>query len=153
MTIKTDNYQVGASGTASQNFTLRTGNDGSFKVSRGEPGATTSDVLTVSATGEVTGNIIAGVGVGQTLQSLTGSRSMGTVFTNTTGRPILVHVRITSTIGSSMNCSVGGATITGQFQASTAQGMVNSVIVPTGATYAFNVSAGTPTILEWVELR
>jgi len=39
MTIKSDNVQVGQSGTASQNFTLLQNNDGTFSITRGNAGA------------------------------------------------------------------------------------------------------------------
>ena len=53
MTIKTDFIQVGVSNTATQNFTLKTNNDGTAKLARGNFDATTQDVLTVNSGGVV----------------------------------------------------------------------------------------------------
>lgn len=49
--LKTNATQIGQSATASQNFTLTTPTspDGTFKISRGNAGATTADVLTIGA--------------------------------------------------------------------------------------------------------
>lgn len=54
MGAKTDSYQVGLSVTATNNFTLVSDGAGGFKIARGNPGATTQDILTVNAAGEVT---------------------------------------------------------------------------------------------------
>lgn len=53
MTIKTDNIQIGQNATATQNFVLKQGADGTCTLARGNVGATTQDVLTVDATGKV----------------------------------------------------------------------------------------------------
>lgn len=49
--IKTNTVQLGDSATATQNFVLQTNVDGTAKLSRGNVGATTADILTVDATG------------------------------------------------------------------------------------------------------
>jgi hypothetical protein len=56
MTVKTDNYQIGVSATAAQNFSLTTPAvpDGTMKLARGLPGATTQDILSIDAAGDVT---------------------------------------------------------------------------------------------------
>lgn len=53
-TVKINTVQVGQSGTASQNFTLTAAQaDGTIKLSRGNAGVTTQDVLSVAADGRV----------------------------------------------------------------------------------------------------
>lgn len=53
-TLKVTNVQVGQSNTATQNFTLTAAaSDGTMKLARGNQGATTQDVLTVDASGNV----------------------------------------------------------------------------------------------------
>lgn len=52
-TAKINTIQLGQSGTATQNFVLTTGTDGTMKLARGNAGATTQDVLTVGADGKV----------------------------------------------------------------------------------------------------
>ena len=51
--LTTPAVQVGLSGTATQNFTLTTGADGTATLARGNVGATTQDVLTIDAAGNI----------------------------------------------------------------------------------------------------
>ena len=59
--IKSNSIQIGQSTTATQNFTLSVPSspDGTIKLARGNSGATTADVLTVDASGNVTTNLTA----------------------------------------------------------------------------------------------
>jgi hypothetical protein len=53
-TLKTNRVQLGLSGTATQNFTFdASAADGTMKLARGVAGATTQDILTINALGEV----------------------------------------------------------------------------------------------------
>lgn len=53
-TVKANRVQFGQSGTATQNFTVTAeAADGSMKLARGVAGATTQDILTVAASGQV----------------------------------------------------------------------------------------------------
>lgn len=53
-TLKSTNVQLGQSNTATQNFTLTAAaSDGTMKLARGNQGATTQDVLTVDASGNL----------------------------------------------------------------------------------------------------
>lgn len=52
-TLKVNAVQLGDSVTASQNFVWQTNADGTAKLSRGNVGATTQDILTVDANGKV----------------------------------------------------------------------------------------------------
>lgn len=52
--VKSNMHQLGQSATATQNFTLdASAANGTMKLSRGNAGATTQDILTISALGEV----------------------------------------------------------------------------------------------------
>ncbi|ROL65361.1 phage tail protein [Pseudomonas protegens] len=82
-----------------------------------------------------------GLGDGQTWQNVTANRVSGTVYTNTTGRPIQVQVSIT-TGGISASC--GGVTVT-------TSAYHAAFVVPTGATYS--VILGSPVNPVWSELR
>ena len=68
--LKTIRAQLGISATATQNFTLdASASDGTMKLARGNAGATTQDILTVDASG----NVNAPVGInkaGSVLQAL-----------------------------------------------------------------------------------
>jgi hypothetical protein len=59
--VKTNQVQIGQSGTATQNFTLAVPSpaNGTVKLARGNAGATTQDVLTVDANGNIDGNVLA----------------------------------------------------------------------------------------------
>lgn len=52
--LKVSSVQLGDSVTATQNFVLASIGDGTAKLSRGNIGATTQDILTVDNTGKVT---------------------------------------------------------------------------------------------------
>lgn len=53
-TVKTNNVQIGQSGTATQNFTLTAANaDGTAKLARGNAGATTQDIMSIAVDGKV----------------------------------------------------------------------------------------------------
>lgn len=54
-TLKTNNVQIGQSGTATNNFVLSVpaSPDGTIKLARGNQGATTDDILSVSSSGGV----------------------------------------------------------------------------------------------------
>ncbi|WP_047284168.1 phage tail protein, partial [Pseudomonas protegens] len=82
-----------------------------------------------------------GLGDGQVWQNLTTSRVSGTVYTNTTGRPIQVHVAITT---GSIYAKVGPVDVS--FSAYHA-----AFVVPAGATYTVTLS--NPVNLCWSELR
>ena len=92
------------------------------------------------------------LGIGQTWQNVAGSRALGTTYTNSTGRPILVNIvasrsNTTGTLGITVaGVSTGNLTI-----AQNVQGFV-SAVVPNGATYLISGSTLT-TINAWVELR
>lgn len=81
------------------------------------------------------------IGVGQTWQDVTASRSLDTTYTNTTGKPIVVQISCTNTQGGKI--VVNGVTVglvintfTGNVQA------FASAIVPNGATYRINTFIG-----------
>ena len=91
------------------------------------------------------------LGIGQTWQNVAGSRALGTTYTNSTGRPILVNIvasrsNTTGTLGITVaGVSTGNLTI-----AQNVQGFV-SAVVPNGATYL--IGSTLTTINAWVELR
>ena len=95
---------------------------------------------------------IAGMlGAGQTWQNMSGSRSPGVVYTNTTGRPIMVNITFNPT-GSTASVSVAGVQVGAT---TTVSGYSNyqtiSFIVPNGNSYQSSNIAGS--INYWAELR
>jgi hypothetical protein len=86
------------------------------------------------------------VGVGQTWQDVTGSRSVGVTYTNTTGRPIVVCVNgFGSTAANPVRIIVDGV-IVSRFEP-IAVGNTQAV-VPTGSTYIFFAPNGLVTVVE-----
>jgi hypothetical protein len=93
------------------------------------------------STGAVT---VTALGVGQTFQDLSGSRSLNTTYTNSTGSPIVFYV--------SMGYGDCDLTVNGiLFSHSYATGAANCV-VPPGATYAAT-AAGGRYFNYWYEYR
>jgi hypothetical protein len=112
-------------------------------------GTPSSGVLT-NCTGTAA-SLNAGIGVGQTWQNVLGSRSAGTTYTNSTGKPIYVLITCI-TGGSNVNGTVNGFTFRAgegagaYFNASTIY-----LIVPNGSTYSISsFGAGSQ---SWLELR
>lgn len=86
------------------------------------------------------------LGSGQTWQSVTGSRSSGVTYYNTTGRPIVLLINAFS--GTSMTFAVNGVN---QVQFANAAATAQLYIVPAGASYSYTISGGG--ITSWAELR
>jgi len=77
--IKANSVQIGQSNTATNNFTLSVPSspDGTIKLARGNSGATTSDILTVTSGGVISGATING-----------GTITLGTAQATTSGTAI-----------------------------------------------------------------
>jgi len=87
--LKANSVQIGQSTTGTNNFTLSVPSspDGTIKLARGNSGATTSDVLSINASGVITGSTFSGV----TINSSTvngGSITSGTAVASTSGTAI-----------------------------------------------------------------
>ena len=92
----------------------------------------------------------SGLGIGQTWQSMLGSRALGTTYTNSTGKPIEVSVSTNaSSDTNSLEVTVGGVSILNDRSSSGTSGHA-TFIVPAGATYS--VASGK-TLNRWAELR
>lgn len=95
---------------------------------------------------------IQGFGIGQTMQNVTGSRAIGTTYTNTTGKPIAIYVTMTVNAGQSGNISVNGSGVVALSNVGTSATSVSgTVIVPPGATYSTTLSGGS--LSAWFENR
>jgi len=151
MTVQTDNYGIGASGTASQKFTFTAPNDGTFKLGRGVLGAESSFPIVVNADDSISG-VFSGLGVGQTWQDMIGSMVLGTTYTNSTGKPIALNVYSIQSTLSLITATVAGVPVKGS-QSVAGGGHSVFAIVPNGATYSVTVSGGTTSGLSWIELR
>lgn len=92
------------------------------------------------------------VGVGQTWQDLTGSRSLATSYQNTTGRPIVVSIAHDGSQFLIQVSSDGSSWVSVGYTGS--DGVVrsgNSFIVPDNHYYRVNGGSGAPDV--WAELR
>lgn len=119
---------AGASGTWGINIT---GSAGS---------ASTASTAVYATTAGSASNVI---GVGQSWQDVSLSRAFGTLYTNSTGRPIVVAA--TQNASAAMFLEVNGLVV-----GYTGIVATISAIVPSGATYKF---VSPSTIYTWAELR
>lgn len=95
------------------------------------------------------------LGVGQTWQDVSGSRTFSTSYQNTTGKPIMVSITGVSAAGQDIQVSTDNATWVkvgqeGRTVSATNYPWGTQFIVPNGHYYRVN---GTTTILSWSELR
>lgn len=95
------------------------------------------------------------LGMGQAWQDVAASRAIDTVYTNSTGRPIVVSVSVRNTGDSPSTASlfVAGISVARNITRYSSHEKIAfvSAIVPAGATY--EVSETTGTIYIWAELR
>jgi hypothetical protein len=116
--------------------------------------STSGNVLTSNGTTWTSATPAGGIGIGQTWQDVTGSRALGTTYTNSTGKPIMVAVSLQ--VNGAFNFSsatVGGVTVA-QFGSSDSQNTDRntvSFIVPNSTTYSITGSGAG--LLTWAELR
>ena len=90
-----------------------------------------------------------GLGVGQTWQDVTGSRTSGVAYTNSTGRPIQVTVNVNDSGGGAWNFVLNGTTLSWDDMGGSTD--FASFVIPNGNTY--QVNRGAHTIAKWMELR
>ena len=113
--------------------------------------ATSGTVVATGSSGVITQSmlqtLVTPLGVGQTWQNLSGSRSAGVTYTNSTGRPIVVSVRAET--GTS-DCSIVVDSVTAALALqTTATRNFLTVVVPNGSTYIMQPSFSG----LWAELR
>jgi len=87
-------------------------------ITAGVPAATTAEIQAGTITNKFVNPANAGalaLGVGQTWQNVKGSRALATTYYNTTGKPITVNVRVTSstTYSNSEMTVAGSKTLSG----------------------------------------
>jgi len=87
------------------------------------------------------------IGYGQSWVDLIGSRTTGVNYTNTTGRPIQVAIRVASASGQIWNLTITGVAVQ-SYSTSGIDGTIFAVIPP-GAVY---ILTGATAINSWKEL-
>lgn len=100
------------------------------------------------------------LGINQTWQDMTATRSYAVTYTNNTGRPIVLYILSNRGYNTSYNFKV---TLNGAFSffspiastGTTSQTSVDNLIIPVGSTYKLENgdAGGAATILKWYELR
>lgn len=99
---------------------------------------------------------MASLGYGQTYQDVTGSRVLGTTYTNTTGKPIFVFVSLlASASGGYANVAVNGVVVSSTSGASGSSNFSSpgTILVPPSSTYSVTSIFGPVTLNKWMELR
>lgn len=91
------------------------------------------------------------LGRGQTWQNLTGSRSAGSAYQNTSGRPIFIAVRYLQSGSGTTTMFVDSVEVSYGQQATVSGGQTLSAIVPNASFYQVNVVSNT--LSYWAELR
>lgn len=89
---------------------------------------------------------LSSLGYGQTYQDVTASRTAGTTYYNTTGKPISATLTLPSG-GTVLNVYINGA-----FLANPGNYAMGTFIIPPGSSYRYTFAAGS-TLSGWTELR
>ena len=97
---------------------------------------------------------MSSLGYGQTWQNVGGGRVLNTTYYNTTGKPIVVHIVITTggALGSTISLVVGGLALPAQAQASVSTPAFGTWVVPAGSSY-IATATNAPALTSWAELR
>jgi hypothetical protein len=144
--------------TAPTNGQLLIGNGTGYTLGTISAGTNITVTNTAGGISIAATSVADGLGYGQTWQNLSSSRTSGTTYTNTTGKPIMVSVYSSGLDnGISLVAVVGGVTISnsGYGAGGDARYTCNaSFIVPPSATYSVTYGSGfAGSVLIWTELR
>ena len=116
--------------------------------------STSGNVLTSNGTTWTSATPAGGIGIGQTWQNVTGSRALGTTYTNSTGKPIFVYIVVQLTSNGDTMLTLNGVGLDGPASSAPASVFTPcSFIVPDGNTYNLSVTGGSVTVTAWGELR
>lgn len=118
----------------------------------GSPTGSFKGTGTLNATALYENGVRVGVGAGQTWQDVSGSRSVSTTYTNSTGKPIQVNiVAAHNNTLTPLNLIIGGVTVASVSNQSggVSQAMSMSGIVPDGTDYSVTGQG----LSTWLELR
>jgi hypothetical protein len=90
-------------------------------------------------------------GLNSAYHNETNVRTFSSQIINTHPKPIYVKVAATSTATASINATIGGVTLPNPTE-TTGTILITDFIVPPNGDYSVTVSAGTPTLVSWIEL-
>lgn len=149
---------TGASNTLVNSASLVTGRGANIPVVAGDSFLMRS---TAANTVEIVGGMFLldrGLGSGQNLQIVTGSRALNTNYTNTTGRSIFVTVRVITTAPSIAANRIGiqldgGAEYFSEGTPGAGASYILCAVgvIPAGAVYRANINNAT--LVDWTEMR
>jgi len=119
--------------------------------------ATGSQITTAIGSTAVTNattatNVTNGLGVSQTYQNVTGSRALGTTYTNSTSKPIWLSVSFGNSAGQVCDLYVDG-NLASHTEGDLYPRLTVTGIVPAGSTYYISRTGGSGAITYWLELR
>lgn len=150
-TVPVSKGGTGRTSLTANNVVLGNGSDAVNFVAPG----TSGNILTSNGTTWQSAARPQGIGEGQTWQNVKSSRSSGTTYTNSTGKPIMVATSSTNVNGFSYMASYCDGILLSEARGATPTSTPSSTgfsfIVPNGSTYMV-VFSGTG-INTWVELR
>lgn len=151
-----DSANVVYSTTARTNVPFRVA--GFIDISEAAAGTWATAPTLVQGTGGQAMAALASFGYGQSGQDVTGSRSIGTTYYNTTGKPIFAHVSGTQTSGSgaaAVNFTINGVTYPGCMTYGNLSIFGANAFIPVGASYSVDIAtlAGSYSGLSWKEIR
>ncbi len=135
-------------------FTL-THPDGVGAVSIDSNNIAKSDVINAALALKANTADLKEIGVGQTWQDVTASRAIGTTYTNSTGKPIAINIRLQPLAAATVvSLTINGVIASVQIANVSYQNNIHlNGIVPNGVTYSYNVTAGSVTTPYITELR
>lgn len=93
------------------------------------------------------------IDAGQSWQDFTGSRSVNTNYTNSTGGPIMVYARVGNSGYQNIKITSDGIEVAQATSTNTSGSTGCNAIIPNGAVYQVTVVAGGTTVQAWSELR
>ncbi len=98
---------------------------------------------------------LGGIGVDQTWQDMSGSRTFDVVYTNNTGRPIMIAIE-QYLEGSWNDTMIDGVKVTQSYSSTGVEARYHqSFIIPNGSTYELHkkTAGAINSIGKWMELR
>lgn len=113
-------------------------------------GTSANNLVQLNASGEINSSLLSSVGVGQTWQDVSGSRSAGTSYQNTTSKPIMVAITGGGSIERTLQASTNGSTWVTVATIEANEEHTFSLIVPPDHYYRVS---GAITVTTWAELR
>jgi hypothetical protein len=129
---------------------------GFLKITEATAGTWSVGPTAVQGQGGEAFSALQSFGFGQTPQNVTGSRSLGTTFYNTTGKPIAVYVVCSgaSVVNAALNFFLNGILCAVGPGAAAAGGAVTiQFVVPADFAYQVAFASGSATLSTWFEVR